>query len=335
MLRSFHTLNKILHPLLKHKCSRNFRQEYSDSGCCKSSKDEDSSKCIPYRVNKPQKESNERCPKPPKLPQIFDIACKNAVVVGGEDGIGYAAAHEILSNNAKMVGIFGKDVCKGVEACHALNCRFGQKKAVFFKVDVTCACEIECALCKITQDFGRIDAIVNAFGICDGKNWENELNVNLIGMTRSTIMAHEYLASSKKGGVIVNIAGIFGFLPSAGCPTTSAAQHGIIGLSKSFGKPTLFKHTKVRVLTLCPGITTTKLFRKADKRALNDFMGKCLNEELKSMKQQRPEVCGSSVVWLLHCGDTGSVWLIEGNELYKIDCKDPYCCSELYRQFVS
>ncbi|XP_044758946.1 alcohol dehydrogenase 2-like isoform X2 [Coccinella septempunctata] len=210
--------------------------------------------------------------------------------------------------------------------------RFGKRRAVFFKVDVTSKTDIDCAICKLSDEFGVIEAFVNSFGICDGKNWEYELNTNLIGMARSTIAAHNYLSCTKKGGVIVNTAGIFGMVASAGCPTTCAAQHGVIGLSKSFGKETLFKHTKVRVITLCPGMTETKLFKDANKRALTTFMGKCLQEEIESMKKQRPEVCGSAIVWLIRHGVSGSLWMIKDCNLYKINC-EVLNFTELYNQF--
>lgn len=76
--------------------------------------------------------------------EFADLNCKIAVVVGGDDGIGYAAAHNILSQKAKVVGIFGRNICRGMEACYALNCRFGKRKAVFFKVDVTSKNDIDC-----------------------------------------------------------------------------------------------------------------------------------------------------------------------------------------------
>lgn len=152
-------------------------------------------------------------------------------------------------------------------------------------------------------------------------------------MTRSTIAAHKYLSETKKGGVIINTAGIFGMIPSAGCPTISAAQHGIIGLSLSFGEESLFKHTNVRVITLCPGLTETNFFKDASKRSLTSFMGKQLQEKLGSMKKQRPEVCGNAIVWLIRYGVSGSLWMIDGSELYKINCDTLKYCTELYNQF--
>lgn len=286
-------------------------------------------------VCEPSKEDNKQKIQPRILDEYLNLNCKTAVVVGGEDGIGYAAAHEILSRKAKVVGIFGKNVCKGMEACHALNCRFGKRKAVFFEVDVTSQNDIECAICKLTEEFDRIEAFVHSFAIFNGQNWEHELNTNLIGMARCTIAAHRYLSDSKKGGVIINTSGIFGLVPLPGSPTVSAAQHGIIGLSKSFGTDCMFKHSNVRVIALCPGITQTKLFHNAHKRALTPHMGECLQKKIGEMKKQRPEACGNAIVWLLRYGHSGSVWLINGGEMYKMKCEVLNCCSELYIQFAA
>ncbi|KAL3285222.1 hypothetical protein HHI36_019335 [Cryptolaemus montrouzieri] len=305
------------------------RQEHSKEDCSSPPKEvAGECPCQPPKI----KGNNSTMPCPRMQEELFNLNCKTAVVVGGEDGIGFATADCMLCHHAKVVGIFGINVCKGTEACHCLNCKYGHKKAVFYRVDVNSTSDLECAICKLTQEHGRIEAFVNAFGICHGKEWENELTTNMVGMARSTIVAHKYLSESRRGGVIVNTSGIFGFIPLAGCPTLSAAQHGIIGLSKSFGHQDIFKQSNVRVIALCPGITNSRLFRKANIRAMTPHMGKCLTEQIETMKKQKPEICAQSIVWLLKFGDSGSIWLIEDKKFYKIQCNLPHCCSELYQQ---
>lgn len=73
----------------------------------------------------------------------MDPACKVALVTGGDSGIGFAMASQLLKAGAKHVVITGTDACKGREAVHKLNSAFGKNKAMFIGANVTCMVQFE------------------------------------------------------------------------------------------------------------------------------------------------------------------------------------------------
>lgn len=291
------------------KCDANLRDEVLKQKVCNAHKEED----ITFDRN-----------------EVYNLTYKAAVVIGGEEGIGYACAKELLGANCRVCGILGKNLCEGMEAAHNLNCTYGKGKAVFYEGDVTNGRSIQTSIHKLHKDIGKIDIFVNAFGIYDGKNWQRELDTNLIGMTRANLLEFDYFQRLEKpSGHIVNTAGLFAMVPLAGSPTVSAAQHGVLGLSTSLGNQSLYKKSKTRVLTICPGYTNTKFFRNAKARAANPVIGKILNEQLEGMIKQNPEACGKACVHALRYGESASVWMVDGSKLYKVEIPHPSTYSEL------
>lgn len=73
--------------------------------------------------------------------------------------------------------------------------------------------------------------------------------------------AEKYLQSYKSGkeGVVVNVASIYGLQPMPVLPVYSGAKAAVIQFSRSYGTPEHYKKYPVRVLTICPGMTSTNL----------------------------------------------------------------------------
>lgn len=90
-----------------------------------------------------------------------------------------------------------------------------------------------------------------------------------------------------KGGSIVNIASALVFQKPGGCPIHVGTKYFALGLGCSFGHPTYFERTGVRMLTLCPGLTRTPMLRQLEKKGLDNFTGVLLRDELESMPLQR------------------------------------------------
>lgn len=56
------------------------------------------------------------------------------------------------------------------------------------------------------------------------------------GMIRGCALALEYMPTNKsKTGVVINCASIFGFESMPYIPVYTATQHGVVGLTKSWG----------------------------------------------------------------------------------------------------
>lgn len=59
--------------------------------------------------------------------------------------------------------------------------------------------------------------------------------------------------------VIVNIASIYGLDGCLFATAYTAAKHGVIGISKSLSSKEHYQETGVKIITICPGFTTTPL----------------------------------------------------------------------------
>lgn len=82
----------------------------------------------------------------------------------------------------------------------------------------------------------------------------------------------EYFPKYKSGdeAVIINVGSIASFAHYPAVPFYTATKHAIIGLSKSLGSPEHYNSRKVRVLTICPGVTDTPLMADLNTKMINE-----------------------------------------------------------------
>lgn len=92
-----------------------------------------------------------------------------------------------------------------------------------------------------------------------------------------------YIRNYKSGqeGLIVNISSIAGIAPLPLMPAYVATKFGIHGLTLSWGAPEHYNRTKVRVVGICPGATTTPMLTEVANRTLGiayEELLNCVNE---------------------------------------------------------
>lgn len=80
----------------------------------------------------------------------------------------------------------------------------------------------------------------------------------------------KYLLNHQKGpdALIVNISSIAGVMGSGHMPIYASTKHGVLGATKSWGNSTFYKHNRVRVVAVCPGVTMTPLIAEMTGRTL-------------------------------------------------------------------
>lgn len=83
-----------------------------------------------------------------------------------------------------------------------------------------------------------------------------------MGAIRGTILAttkYFQLDRSDSVATVVNTASVTGFTPLPMAPVYAASKSAIVGFSRSYGTPEHYAKYPVRILTICPGGTITKL----------------------------------------------------------------------------
>lgn len=230
---------------------------------------------------------------------------KVVLVTGSADGLGFSMVEHFLKNSAKFVIIVDINETKGMESLDTLKSEYGKDRAVFFPCNVIT--DLNKTYAEVTKIW-NVDVLINNAGICDEKSITNTMNVNAIAFMEWTMKFLEYMRIDKggKGGTIINISSIYGYRISAYSPYYHASKFAILGFSKSIGHEYNFKRTGVRIITACPGFTTSNMIKNAI------FRDEDIQRDQEPVEWQDADHVGKSIVEVFEKADSGSVWQIEG-----------------------
>ncbi len=116
----------------------------------------------------------------------------------------------------------------------------------------------------ITQDFGRIDILINNAGITRDtllmrmteEQWDMVINVNLKSVFNFT-KAVQPIMLKQKSGSIINMSSVVGISGNAGQSNYSASKAGIIGFTKSVARE--LGSRNIRSNAIAPGFIITEM----------------------------------------------------------------------------
>ncbi len=196
---------------------------------------------------------------------FFSLKGKNAIVTGGNSGLGQAFSVALAKGGANVmaVSIMDDDVNtrKWVEDCGVAY------KYVY--ADITCDGVCKKVVSECVTTWGNIDILVNCAGICINiedvtqftrKAWDKMVSVNLTAAFEMTHEACKHMIE-QKSGKIVNIASLYSFLGGQWSPAYAATKHGIVGLTKSMCDE--LAGFNIQVNAIAPGYFATALTKKA------------------------------------------------------------------------
>jgi NAD(P)-dependent dehydrogenase (short-subunit alcohol dehydrogenase family) len=183
-----------------------------------------------------------------------------AAVTGGASGIGAAIAQRLMADGAR-VAVLDRDVSNPPEGALAVQ------------ADVTDDASVRAAVDRVLQEWDRLDVLVNNAGIgaqgtvADNADdeWLRVLDVNLLGMVRTTRAALPALRRSPSAA-IVNTGSI---AATAGIPQRaaySASKGAVHALTRAMAADHLAEG--IRVCAVAPGTADTpwvgRLLERAD-----------------------------------------------------------------------
>jgi NAD(P)-dependent dehydrogenase (short-subunit alcohol dehydrogenase family) len=166
-----------------------------------------------------------------------------AVVTGGASGIGAAVAAELTAQGARVAVL---DVQEPDGSEHALALR----------ADVTDDASVRAAIDHVVAELGRLDVVVNNAGIGaqgtvadnDDAEWMHVLDVNLLGMVRTSRAALPALRQSP-AAAIVNMGSI---AATAGLPQRalySASKGALLSLTLAMAADHVAEGIRVNCVT--------------------------------------------------------------------------------------
>jgi 2-keto-3-deoxy-L-fuconate dehydrogenase len=198
-------------------------------------------------------------PAPASPPEFAGLA---AVVTGGASGIGLATARLLTARGAR-VAILDRQVPPGGIPADPGNTESG---IMAIPADVTDDSQVRSAVAAAAERLGGIDILVNNAGIGavgtveanDDEEWRRVLDVNVLGIVRTTRAALPHLraAAQRRGqAAIVNTCSI---AATAGLPQRalySASKGAVFSLTLAMAADHVAEH--IRVTCVTPGTADT------------------------------------------------------------------------------
>lgn len=183
-----------------------------------------------------------------------------AVVTGGARGIGLAVGHWFLEAGYNIV-LLDNDSATLDKTRTALN---DAARVLAIDCDVSNPDQVQQAVDRTVEKFGRIDALVNNAGIAVFKpigqtsfaEWRQVMSVNLDGAFLCT-QACAPVMIANGGGAVVNIASISGLRASTLRVAYGTSKAALIHLSKQ--QAVELGNAGIRVNVIAPGPVDTEM----------------------------------------------------------------------------
>ncbi len=208
---------------------------------------------------------------------------KVAIVTGGSEGLGRAAAQRLAGEGA-LVAIFARRAERLEKAAEEIRATTGGE-VISVAGDVTDPSACQRLVDAVLARWGRVDILLNnaggaqAYGFedIDDHVWQADWELKVMGAVRMTRLVVPSMRRHQDGR-IVNITTVNGKAPKPRVLPTSVTRAAGINLTKSLANQ--YAADNIRVNTICIGLVRTP---QIDRWASTDD----LESHYKSLAQQR------------------------------------------------
>ncbi len=190
----------------------------------------------------------------------FSLAGKNAIVTGGNTGLGQAFTLALAKGGAN---VFVPSILDD-DGTTAPMVEAEGVEYQYMKADITEKGMPKTVVQTCVDRFGSVDILINSAGICpmaevlefDRTPWDATVQVNLTAAFEMSLEVAKHMVP-QRSGKIINICSMFSFLGGRMSSAYSATKHGIAGLTKAYCDE-LAEHN-IQVNGIAPGYYATAI----------------------------------------------------------------------------
>jgi NAD(P)-dependent dehydrogenase (short-subunit alcohol dehydrogenase family) len=181
---------------------------------------------------------------------------KVALITGGAHRLGKAIALKLAAHGAQIAFTYHTSAAAAQETGAELA-GLGVE-ALPLQADLSQPPEIERAVGRVVNHFGRLDILVNSAASFEKRpllrmsveDWDRVINLNLRGPFLCARAAAPQMLRQESGGVIINISDLSGLAPLKGRLAHSVAKAGLLALTQALA---LELRPAIRVNGILPG----------------------------------------------------------------------------------
>ena len=187
------------------------------------------------------------------------------VVTGASSGIGEAIAIAFAEQGAKLV-LTARDA-ERLDRVRARCESFGAS-ALVHPADLTDQAQVQALAERVHAQHQAIDILINNAGVVMGgycweveaADWRRLHEINVMGVVHGIGAFVPNMIARNRGGHIVNMASVSGYVGAPGMGTYSASKFAVLGLTESL-RAELHRH-RIGVTAICPGFVKTPIQEK-------------------------------------------------------------------------
>lgn len=201
---------------------------------------------------------------------------KVAIITGGADGIGKAAALRFAEEGAKVI-IWDLNEEKGLEVVKEIENNGAE--AAFYKVNTAIFDEVLKATEAVLETMGTIHILINNAGITRDstlkkmtlESWQQVIDVNLTGVFHC-IKAVSPVMTENSYGRIINTSSVVALYGNFGQTNYVASKAALIGMTKTLAKE--LGRKGITVNAVAPGFIATEMVAKMPENVLSSMRDK-------------------------------------------------------------
>lgn len=224
---------------------------------------------------------------------------KVALITGGASGIGLATVQKFVREGAKVM-IADINLDQAQAAADAVAAAGFEGSVAAVGVDVSVYAQVEAAVARAVEVFGKLDVIFNNAGIAGGRpllehdpatDYEPIIRVDQDGVYYGILAAGRQFRKQGTGGVIVSTSSIYGEQAAELSFTYSAAKAAVISFTRSAAYE--LAEYGVRAVAITPGRVGTPIINQFSDELKAVFAA----EQLRN-KMTEPEEIANVVAFL-------------------------------------